>query len=307
MTPPKVIVAVCAIDQGDILEDFVDWHLHLGVDLIVIQDFQSKDGSPALLDRLAKTGRLTWFTLPERDMTKYQPADALAEIARDKYQADWIILCDADEFLCPLGADLKTILRDAEAEGYSVLNVDRLNMTGPEPEQAGKRATLALNMRVDRPAVATSEQTLSGDLPAPQSFTRVAPRTIVRAEWFKTYGAGAHSVSVTGGKAGHTDRLRYLHYNMRRYDVFETKVRNAAKWLEDNSHLDPNWGWHWRRWIRLHGEGRLREDYAAQFVTPPQARELIHDGVCSIDDTVADWLKDRPRTWWQRLRARSGL
>jgi hypothetical protein len=80
---------------------------------------------------------------------------------------------------------------------------------------------------------------------------------------------------------------------MRGYDKFETKVRNTANWFEDNKHLEPWWGWHWRRWIRLNQESRLREDYESQFVSPARAEELIRDGICTRDETVSNWMKNK--------------
>ena len=78
-------------------------------------------------------------------------------------------------------------------------------------------------------------------------------------------------------------------------------MRNAARWFEDNKHLEPWWGWHWRRWIRLEQAGRLREDYDDQFVSPSRAQQLVRQGTCSIDETVASWIRQ------QRLERRSGF
>ena len=100
MNVGRIVLVASVIDQGDILGDFVRWHLHLGVDLVIVQDLGSRDGSPALLSHLAHDARVEWFAAPERDMKKYRPGVALAELARDEYQADWIILTDADQFMC---------------------------------------------------------------------------------------------------------------------------------------------------------------------------------------------------------------
>jgi hypothetical protein len=106
-----------------------------------------------------------------------------------------------------------------------------------------------------------------------------------------------------GDKRGDVGRRRFLHYPLRGYDKFGVKVRNTANWFEDNKHLEPWWGWHWRRWIRLDREGRLREDYGSQFVSPAQAEELVRAGICSVDDTVAGWMKQqKPHAPQQRLR-----
>ena len=70
-------------------------------------------------------------------------------------------------------------------------------------------------------------------------------------------------------------------------------MRNTEKWLADNPHLPPGWGWHWRRWIQLEKDGRLREDYERQFVSPERANELVGDGTCAVDTTIAAWLAGR--------------
>src|SRR6185295_7804446 len=98
--PGKIVVITVPVDQGDILRDFLDWNLDLGIDLILAMDGGSADGSRDLLTDYAKSGAVVWSPLPERDLTKYALADELAAIARDRYGADWIILCDVDEFLC---------------------------------------------------------------------------------------------------------------------------------------------------------------------------------------------------------------
>jgi hypothetical protein len=292
MSAEKIILTACVYDQGDILHDFIEWNLHLGIDLVLVQDLGSTDGSRALLDRLARQGRVAWFSLSERDMTIYNPGNALAELARDKYQADWIILCDADEFLCPIDADLRTILRDAESKEFSMLSVPCFNMTGPTIKH-GQSAVQALTLRIDKPTRETGEQQLSGELPVPYIFIQHPPHTIVRASAYQEYGTGAHSVKGSWGQNGDIGRLRFLHYCIRGYDKFETKVRNTANWLNDNKHLQPNWGWHWRRWIRLNEAGELREEYESQFVSPVHAEELISDGICTVDETVSSWNKHR--------------
>jgi hypothetical protein len=41
----------------------------------------------------------------------------------------------------------------------------------------------------------------------------------------------------------------------------------------------------------LNQEGRLREDYENQFLSPARAEELIRDGVCSIEATISNWIE----------------
>ena len=293
MPTGKIVLVVSVLDQGDILQDFIDWHLHIGVDLVVILDIGSTDGSRDLLDRLADEGKVIWFPLPERDMTKYDQGGELARLARDKYEADWIILCDADEFLCPVG-DLGAILQAAASNEVTMIYVPVLNMTGPLLKP-GQSAIEALTVRIDKPVTVTDEQAISGQIPVPYNFVGHAEHTIVRASAFTRYGQGGHYVEGSWGRSGDTDRLCFLHYHMRGYHEFEKKIRNTASWFRDNSHLDPKWSWHWRRWIRLLETGGLRADYESHFPSDELTDCLIRFQVCSRDETVANWARNRKR------------
>jgi hypothetical protein len=257
---------------------------------VIVQDLGSTDGSRALLDRLARDPRVMWFTAPDRCMRTYRPGVALAELARDQHRADWIILSDADQFLCCDGGDLRTILADAAQRQVSSLNVPCFNMTGPMPDDP-VRAVETLTLRIDRPVRETGAEQVSGELSVPYVFIRHPPHTIVRAAAFVTYGPGGHCAEVSVGTVEDTDRLRSLHYCIRGYDKLEVKVRNTAHFFRLNQQLEPWWGWHWRRWIRLLQAGRLRADYESQFVLPAHAEQLVRDGICSIDDTIARWIR----------------
>src|ERR1700694_2187860 len=291
MPADKIILVASAYDQADILRDHIEWHLHLGVDLVLVQDCGSTDGSQSVLDDLSGDERVRWFTLPERNMEKYASDVVLATMARDRYDAEWIIQCDPDEFLCAEGADLRTTLRDAKKSDVTVLNVPCFNMTGPLPEP-GQRAAETLTLRIDRPVQETQAERLSGQLPVPYILIRHPPKTIVRAGAFVEYGPGTHDAKSAWGERGELAGLHFQHYPIRGFDKLEKKVRNTAAWLADNPQLQssPEWGWHWRRWIRLNDEGRLREDYEGQFVSRARAEELVRDGICTIDETVSKWL-----------------
>ena len=293
MSTEKIVLVASVYDQADILSDYIEWHLQLGIDLIVVQDCGSTDGSQDVLNRLAATGQVKWLVLPERNMLKYASDVVLATMARDEYAAEWIIQCDADEFLSPQGDDLRTILDNAKNNDFTALSVPVLSMTGL-PLQPRRSALQTLTLRVDRP-VQEGQQAVLGELPVPYIFMWHPPKTIIRAAAFVEYGPGTHLAKTAWGQSGRLPHLQFLHYPIRGFDKLQTKVRNTAAWLRDNPHLQSwaEWGWHWRRWIRLNQEGRLREDYESQFVSPARAEELIRDGICSIDETVSNWIGTR--------------
>jgi hypothetical protein len=292
MTEDRVVLLVLPSDQGDILKDYIEWHLDLGVDLILAEDVGSSDNTHEILEFFSNTGRVQWSLVPEKNRLKYRPEETLAKMAIDEHGADWIIMSDVDEFLCPQGDDLRTILQRAAADNVAALSVSCFNMTGPVPE-SGTTATETHTLRIDRRLDPSTEQLLSDDIPAPYVFIRHPPKTITRASSFAGYGPGTHTVKTTWGKYGEFPELRFLHYPIRGFDRFQTKIANAAAFFEENSHLEPWWSWHWRRWIRLNQEGRLREEYESQFLSPARAQELVRDGICTVDETIANWIKNK--------------
>jgi hypothetical protein len=292
MPQRKIVLITMPYDQGDILPDFLEWHLHLGIDLIIAVDGGSTDGSRDVLEQYSKTHPVVWYPLPERDLTKYLPADDLTARARDQYAADWIIYADVDEFLCTRGAEPRTILADAERNDITMLTIRRHNVTGP-PLLNGHRATETLTLRIDRTVEATPDQQLSWDFAVPFTFLDVGAHVATRASALAEYGAGMHSATTTWGRQQTSDGLYMLHYPIRGFDSLRKKVENTKAWLRDNPQWSPHLAWHWRRWISLAEQGRLREEYDDQFVSPERAQQLLHEGTCSVDTSVAKWIADR--------------
>jgi hypothetical protein len=183
MSRDKVVLAVNVLDGADTLRECIDWHLAAGVDFVVASDMGSVDGSQDILADIARSGSLSWSSQPRKNIDGYDPLTELAKTARDRFEADWIILLDADEFLCTSGEDLHDVVRTAREKEISALTVSRFNMTGPPPEP-DQHCLEVLNLRIDRPSVVSPDTMVSGDLQVPQVFAAVLPKVIVRASSF---------------------------------------------------------------------------------------------------------------------------
>lgn len=289
MRNDKIVLAVHVLDNADILKEYLEWYSSLGVDFVVANDWGSTDGSQDILDDFARKKFVQWRPQNNKRMVDWNPSDELASIARDHHGADWIMLLDADEFLTVDRGELRKVLAEAGDE-VTTISVKCFNMTGPIPK-GNEVALRTLTLRIERQVRETTEQVSSGDLDVPYIFMRLAPKTIIRASAFVTYSAGGHSATTSRGNRGEHPEARLLHYGLRGFGEFQAKVRNAAAWLAENPQLSEKWGWHWRRWIRLNREGRLREDYEAQFVSPAREEELLRDGTCVRDETISRFLE----------------
>src|SRR5260370_26279544 len=131
MTNDTIVLLTHPYDQGDILKEYIEWYLGLGVDLIIAHDLGSSDNTHEILNSFSRKGQLQWSLLPERNMLKYRSPAALAKMAIEQHGADWIIMSDVDEFLCPQGDTLTTILQNAKNNYSTVLSLPVLSMTGP--------------------------------------------------------------------------------------------------------------------------------------------------------------------------------
>jgi hypothetical protein len=92
---------VCSVrNEGPFLVEWVSWYRRLGFGEIVIVSNACTDHSPALLDALHLAGWITHLRheVPDGQQIcaqKLAAAKALPQVA----QADWVLVCDVDEFL----------------------------------------------------------------------------------------------------------------------------------------------------------------------------------------------------------------
>jgi hypothetical protein len=230
-----------------------------------------------VLENYESTGRVVWFPLPERDMTKYSITDELAAMARDRYQADWIIYADVDEFVCTHGKSLRGVLAESDNDGVTLLDIPRRTMTGPLIP-SGRRATEILTLRIDRTVVPTAEQTISWDFPVPFVFQEVGGHIAIRASAIGEFGHGFHVAAPTWGKSATSD-LYILHYAIRGYEELQQKA-TPKKWIADNPHLPPGWGGT-AALNPARKDGRLREITNGN--SPRRAaNELVEDGTARL-------------------------
>lgn len=101
MTDPaeRFLVFAGMRNEGPFIVEWLSWYRAMGFDVLIgIND--CTDHSPALLQRLAEEGWLSWF---EHRPRAGQPPKASAHAAMRGQPAlaatDWLLICDVDEFL----------------------------------------------------------------------------------------------------------------------------------------------------------------------------------------------------------------
>src|SRR5271169_3126311 len=122
----KLIMTLLVRDEEDIVAANIDFHLAHGVDFIIAMDNLSVDRTPQILRKYAERGLLHYILQTEDNYAQHRWVTEMARLALTKYDADWIINNDADEFWYPEQGDLKQIL-NAIPPSYDVAAAERTN------------------------------------------------------------------------------------------------------------------------------------------------------------------------------------
>lgn len=192
-----MIAAVSTVrNEVDIIESSIKHLLNEGVELVLVADGRSTDGTRDLLQDLKETmgGRVNWYD-DGGEWRQQTWVDKLALIASDE-GADWILPVDADEYWrCPDGRPLSDALADVP-EHVTVLQAMLFHHSSWE-------------MKV---------------VPA-EGLPKVAYRPAPDA-WI---GPGNHTVSRAGEHLGGLIEIRHFQY--RSYEHFCRKVAERIETL----------------------------------------------------------------------------
>jgi len=241
----KLIMTLLVRNEEDIVRYNIDFHLKHGVDFIIATDNGSTDGTAAILKEYEKKGLLHLIVEPSRDHHQAAWNNCMAEIAREKYGADIIFHCDADEFWHPRSGNLKDEISQRPED---ILKVDLVNflLTDHGGSESFPKDTC---FAVVNPVEASNywEETKSQNL-----FYFKYPQKVM----FKTDKQlflviqGNHEVANKGSsvKEGISYNAVIYHYPLRNKARFSEKtIFGGAAYEKGKNHL-PNDGLHKRRW-----------------------------------------------------------
>jgi len=256
----RIIGTMMVRDEIDIVAAMVEHHLAQGVDLLIVTDNGSVDGTTEVLEEYARTGRVELHHDPLHLKQQSRVVTAMARRARTEHRADWVLNLDADEFLVPV--DKRLSLREALERIPLSLNAFTAavtNLVGP-PAWSGSGVG-RLEWRDHR----TDSQLQEIGI-----FAQPTPTAIHRGESDIVVAQGNHFVSLrSNGQPDDEVALEVLHLPWRSWAQLERKVVNAGRSYENNPELRPSPNHHGMRDYRRYQAGRLQGAYLAR--TPSRA------------------------------------
>lgn len=284
----RIVGTLMVRDEVDIVAAMVEHHLDQGIDLLIVTDNGSTDGTAEVLREYAALGAVELFHDPVHRKQQGETVTRMARRAAAVHRADWVVNADADEFFVPVdrSSTLAACLERVPPE-VGAFHVPVVNLVGP-PGETGSG--------VDR--------LLWRDLRDEQRLRRVGlhaqptPDAVHRGTEDITVSQGNHFVSIPcAGAPPAGAEIEVLHLPWRSWAQFERKVVHAGRGYEANPDLRPSRNHHGMWDYRRHRAGRLREAF---LLRQPTDAELHATGAPFRHDP---WLRDHLRDLATRARA----
>lgn len=275
-TKPLLVMTLLVRNEQDIVRYNIDFHLSKGVDFIIATDNASDDGTRDILKEFEKKGVLLLIDEKEHNYAQADWVNRMGNIAYDKYKADYIFHCDADEFWFPRSGSLKNEISKGTADilNVHVTNVLLMDKKGKEkfPQDAKYAVVnpiLTNDFEID---------TADNNLYLFEYPSKVIFNTHKR---FLKVSEGNHTIA--NKRSGIIDKtsqdITIYHYPLRNMEHFINKVVLSGKAFERNKSIDNKMGIQVWRWYNSYQKGLLDEEYKNLLLHKTEIDKLKIEGL----------------------------
>lgn len=258
-----IALTASTMNDADVLEGFLRFHLEQGVDRIVLTDVSSDDGTADILQSFSQLDEVVWLTTdPEQNREASDRRNRMKNYCEEHLSATWIICSDVDEFWWPGETTLKEALPRHGKSGVDVLMCRRFNMVASGNGRNLLSAPfdfMDFEYSIRAPEYPSHEEIVTGALRHPWVFYGIGPKVAIRGGRAHSIQNGAHAVSGPDLKVETPADIDILHFPLRSYAQFRNKVDRIHGFMEANN-LQSYDAWHWQRWARML-DTELEQDY----------------------------------------------
>jgi hypothetical protein len=229
------------------------------------------------LERFAREGTIELLKVTNAGSTGGEYWLAGLAAAREKFNADWVLFQDADEFWLHASDSLQDLVSRTDDD---VLLVNRFNACLSDSNIgffANMNAGVIRQLDIFVQSMRLSSQVMNEDPSIRWSSGKPVEKVLARCRSIEAICAGGHGIIGAGGAmlpAREVEDAIIVHVPFSTFDRFKRKVSNVRGLFEANPNVfSGEGGWHWRRWVRILNEGGLEKEFGDQFLN---ANELMH-------------------------------
>jgi len=243
--PVRISLVMVVKNEEDIIADNINFHSKIGVDNFVIIDNGSNDKTYDIIHSLSSNYEITLLkktgVFNQKKMTT-----EITKLAFKKYNPDWIINSDADEFWVPQqGSSLKEVLNFKGG----VLKVPRSNMILYQGLNRWKESEYRVANQIFY-----RENLEGGNI----ILGTIGRKVIVNPHGYIKTNSGNHSAEhIAFWRKREFSKIHIYHYPIRSYQQFERSIINRVKLLK----IGAKMGSHYKKWAKLYEEGKLKEEF----------------------------------------------
>lgn len=278
----KLIMTLLVRDEVDIIRDNIEFHLAHGVDFIIATDNGSLDGTREILKEYEDKGLLFLIDELEHNYDQANWVNRMGRIALDKYKADIIFHCDADEFWYPKSGNLKNeIFNNKEID---VLSVDVINVL-LEDKQGQESFPKDTKWAVTKP-IETINYEEDSKLDNFYLF-KYPPKVIFKTKKIlPEVVIGNHSLKEEFSylKKEISKDINIFHFPLRNKNYFLKRVKSSGEALVNNKWLKKGESFHMKRWYESYKNGKIDEEYKKLVVKNDRVTGLKSKGIITNFD-----------------------
>jgi len=231
---------IIAWNESKILPFTLD-HYSQFCDKIIVYDNMSTDNSDEIYAQYDKVEVVKWDTEDKKysDLKLMNLKSNIYKLSR-KYNADWVIVCDCDEFL--YHENLLEKLQEYKEKGVTLPRIDGHDMFSETfPEYDGELLTNKVKIGSER-------------------YQVMSKNIIFNPTLEVKYGIGAHSIICEGAVMSDLHELKLLHYKFLGKDYVNERYRNLANQLSEWN-IKTGLSGHWTRPPMDYMDKMLKDQY----------------------------------------------
>lgn len=274
-----LVMTLLVRDEADVIDANIAYHLNAGVDLVVVTDNGSRDGTAEILESYERSGCLHLIRESATDMRQGAWVTRMAQLAARELGADWLIHADADEFYWPRGGNLKDVLAPIPARFGSFRTFVRTFLLGLGDDGAPffERMTVRLS------ALAPIHD--------PASIFRPGAKLIHRAHPDVVVGDGTHVLhGVSLPLLSGYEPVELLHFPFRAEEQIAAKFRRAwLAWTRNPMRPPPHY---YAKAYSAIAAGRESELVDSLTIDEQRLERGLREGVLVVDTRLRDALRD---------------